>query len=191
MNPHFESRDLSLLSPEFEQVAKEVIQKCAARGVVMVPFFTLRGPGVQAKLFCQSRKIAEIEAEARKLRRDGAHWLSSLMRTDYGTDHLKRDPKLSKRWATDAPPGASWHQHGLAIDCYVRAADGTAIWDGDHFGYAVYEQEAKKAGATSGRQWGSRDAVHIQHPKAASPTLVAMTWPQIEEQMILKFKEKK
>lgn len=190
MNPHFESRDLIHLEPEFAELVKEVIQRCAARKVVMVPFFTLRGPGVQARLFCQSRTIAQIQEQSRLMQRKGAPWLSSLMRPDYGTDHPKRDPKLPTTRITNAPPGISWHQWGKACDCYVQAADGSAIWDANHFGYEIYGEEAQRLGLEAGVNWKTLpDAVHVQSSNRLTPLAEGMEWQQIENAMMAKFKE--
>lgn len=193
MNPHIESRDLELLKPDFAKLVKEVIQNCQKRGVTMVPFFTLRGPGTQARLFCQSRTVKLIQNQAALMQRSGAHWLASLMRPDYGTDHPKRNAHVqTNSKVTNAPPGMSWHQYGSAVDCFVHAKDGSAIWNGDHIGYAVYAEEAEKLGLTAGANWKTMpDAVHVQATKLISPLAGGMHWPEIEELMIRKFKEEK
>lgn len=184
MNPHFESRDLELLVPDFRALVKEVIQRCAARKVVMVPFFTLRGPGVQARLFCQSRTMKQISDQSRIMQSRGAAWLASLMRPDYGTDHPERQKGLPTTHATNAPPGISWHQWGTAVDCYVQAADGSAIWDSDHFGYEIYAEEAARMGLEAGGNWKTlRDAVHVQATKSTSPVSDGKLWPAIDAEM--------
>lgn len=183
MNAYSESRDLDALSEDFQPLVKEVIQRCAARKVVMIPFYTLRGPGVQARLFCQSRTLKEVASEARRMQINGAPWLASLMKPEYALDHPQRDPSIDAAQKTNALPGASWHQWGKAIDCYVEAANKEAIWDSNHFGYEVYAEEAKRMGLEAGACWTMRDAVHVQATKSFSPISDGKLWPQIEATM--------
>jgi peptidoglycan L-alanyl-D-glutamate endopeptidase CwlK len=188
-NPHFESRDLALLDPAFAEAVKEVIQKTQARGVTMVPFFTIRGPGVQAKLWCRSRTPQQIAEEKRKMTLAGAAWLATLLREDYGVGHPKRDPNLPTSRITNALPGQSWHQWGDAVDCFVQDNKGQPIWSGTHIGYQVYGDEAKKLGLNAGVFWQSfPDAVHIQRQVAGSPLSAGMNWAQIEEEMKKRYK---
>ncbi len=185
------SRDLELLVPGFRELVKEVIQRCAARKVPMVPFFTLRGPGVQAQLWCQSRTMKQAQDKSKEIQRAGAPWLASLFRQDFCKDYALRQPTDDTSWKTNAVPGISWHQWGKAVDCYVQGADGKPIWDSNHFGYEVYAEEAKRMGLEAGAFWTNRDAVHVQATVSHSPVTDGKLWPAIEAEMSKRWREAK
>lgn len=153
--------DLNTLDPTFKATVEKLIANCADRGVVIKPFYTLRSAQEQAKLWRQSRDATEIRKTIAELDRAGAIFLSKLI-TDVGPCH--------GAWATNALPGFSWHQWGLAVDCFV-SENGKAIWDAGHPGYNVYAEEAEKLRLTAGHRWKSRDSVHVQQPTDFSPKL--------------------
>lgn len=183
MDPYYTSKHLDSLKPEMSDKARALLDNCHQRGVTMQIDYTLRGPGVQAQLWCQSRVQKDIAAVADSLQSSGAPWLASL---------LKYDPDPSKRgkWVTNALPGASWHQYGLAMDAYAIDAQGRIVWNGDDSRYRIYADEAVKLGLVAGANWSrGRDCPHVQFPKESSPLSAGMSWAQIEEQMSLMFRE--
>jgi peptidoglycan LD-endopeptidase CwlK len=175
-----DSRDLSLLDPQFAELGRTLLARCRERGHTLVPFFTLRGPGIQAKLWCQSRTPAQILARQHTMRQDGAPFLASLLLPEYGN---------RGRHVTNALPGQSWHQWAEALDCFVQNERNEAIWNGTHAGYKVYAEEAMKLGLEPGAYWKTlKDPVHVQWRKAASPAATGLTWPQIDKAMQDKFR---
>ena len=147
---------------------------CRARGADMQISSAIRGPGSQARIWCQSRSETEIAAAKAGMVASGAPWLASLLRYDTG----RRGPEVTR-----ALPGASWHQWGEAIDCFVRI-DGKPAKDGGNPGYRIYAEEAVKVGLDAGLFWPNfPDAGHIQLRKQSSPTKARISWPQIESQM--------
>jgi peptidoglycan LD-endopeptidase CwlK len=174
-----ESRELSALDAEFAPSARKLLEACERRGVTMRPFFTLRGPCVQAQLWCQSRTGAQIEKQIEIMHFNGAHWLASLM---------------DKRWAktgpavTNALPGMSWHQWGEAIDCFALGANGKAIWDARDAAYRVYAEEAKLLYLEPGGLWlRFPDAVHVQLRQASSPLKAGISWAETDAEMKRRF----
>jgi hypothetical protein len=176
--PTTDSRKLQDLVPEFRKLAEKLIQNCAARGVIMRPFFTLRGPAVQGKLWCQSRSAEQIRVEIQNLKSQKAKYLASFLNPKFGS---------MGRWASNAIPGLSWHQWGEAIDCYVEGPNQEAIWTPSHSGYKIYAEEAVKLGLEAGALWRSRDAVHVQLRKDASPLKTGLTLVQIDAEMAKRF----
>ncbi len=78
----------------------------------------------------------------------------------------------SGAWATNAFPGNSWHQWGLAEDDYWLV-DGEAIWSSRKLvnglnGYKVWSEEAAKHGLRSLGAMG--DWPHVQGPAESSPS---------------------
>jgi hypothetical protein len=179
MKPFEESRELAALSADFAPKAQALLQACALRGAIMRPFYTMRGPGVQAKLWCQSRTSEQIEKQIQALRSVGAAWIAGLLDVKWA----KTGPAV-----TNALPGLSWHQWGEAIDCFVLGSDGKAIWDARHASYRIYAEEAKKLGLEAGGQWlRFPDAVHVQMRLASSPLKAGMSWAEIDAEMKLRF----
>jgi len=171
-------RDLSLLDDEFRHSIVLVLSRCKRNEFIMRPFSTLRSPWKQARLWRQSRTTEEIETAIQKLRREGAPFLAMVLQ-DVG-------PQFG-RWATNALPGQSWHQWGLAVDCFLQSLQGRAVWAGNHDGYKCYAKAAKDQGLTAGYYWKRRDSVHVQ---AYAETVRALyTWSEIDAAMALRFKD--
>lgn len=146
--------DLGFLRPEFLEKTKAVLQKCKQRGVDLRVYTTVRGPLLQAKLWRQSRTIEEINRTVKRFRQEGAEYLATLIE-DAGPCY--------GRWATNNPPGLSWHQWQEAVDAYVVSDTTRAIWTPLNPGYAVYAEEAKKLDLTACYYWEHRDAVQVQY----------------------------
>lgn len=151
------SRSLDDLTPEFKTKVESVLAIAATRGVIMKPFFTLRSVYDQAKLWRQSRTTAEIRGAIDMLHKNGAPFLASV---------LDGVGPQSGRWATNALPAFSWHQHGEAVDCYWDVF-GKTEWNATHDpdnGYEVYATLAKEQGLEAGHFWSAKakDSVHIQ-----------------------------
>jgi peptidoglycan LD-endopeptidase CwlK len=179
MDRNIDSRDLTLLVPAFGAKVTQLLSNCAAKGVVMKPFFTMRGPEVQAKLWCQSRTVAQVAAESARLTAEGAPWLAAMLK-----------PELAARGAevTKALPGSSWHQWGEAVDCFVQGSNGQAVWNAGDAGYRIYANEALALHLDAGFKWTRfKDAPHVQLRKAGSPLSLGMTWAQIETEMKARF----
>ena len=157
------SRDLNLLQPAFREKTETMITECRDLGIVMTPYFTIRTPEQQARLWRQSRTSNEIGKMVRWLRQNGAPYLANVIE-DVGPQF---GPKV-----TNAIPGLSWHQWGEAVDCFWNV-DNTAEWsvrrkirllDGrTENGYRIYAEIAVKNGLTAGGLWSSfKDWPHIQ-----------------------------
>ncbi len=117
--PDLDTRDVAVLDSVFAGKLEAVIAGCAARGVKIVPYFTVRSPIVQAKLWCQSRPISEIAAKRAEMVAGGAPKLAALLLDKY---------TACGRRVTNAPPGLSWHQWAKAVDCFIEEK-GCAIWN--------------------------------------------------------------
>jgi hypothetical protein len=165
------SRDLNILSSPFKEVVTGVLATCNNSGAVMRPFFTQRDPWEQARLWRRSRSSKEIKQAIYYLKNQGAEWLAHILES-VGPQHGK--------WATNALPGESWHNWGLAVDCFLLV-DGKAVWDADHEGYRIYAEIAKKHDLVPGYYWTSRDAVHVQYYLHSVKS--CYTWSQIDDKM--------
>jgi hypothetical protein len=170
--------DLSLLVPEFRDKVALVRAECSGAGFELRPFFTLRDPWTQARLWRQSRSTEQIKAAHARLVAKGAPWIAEVLMTA---------GPASGKWATNALPGQSWHQFGEALDCFVVGPTGAAIWDAAHPGYKVYAERAQARGLTAGYFWkGASDSVHIQLRPESSP-LHTLSWQHIDAAMKEKF----
>lgn len=182
MKADISSRDLSLLVPDFQEKVRLLLANCQEKGFILKPFFTVRGPAVQAKLWCQSRKRPQIERQVKALQYAGLTYLPSLFKLEWaGTG-----PKV-----TNALPGLSWHQWGEAIDCFVEGPEGQALWNARHPGYKLYAEEAQALGLEAGGLWKRfPDAVHVQLRPASSPLQAGLTWKDIDREMRDRFSTK-
>lgn len=153
------SRDMTLLKPSFgKKVKEQILAPCRQAGFEMRVFFTQRDVIEQAKLWRQSRTKQEIDKKIQELNNCGASFLADCIKI-VGPQH--------GRWATNAIPGLSWHQHGEAVDCFHLDKDGNAVWDSRHPAYTYYAERAVSAGFEAGHFWRSKDSVHVQMRKGS------------------------
>lgn len=148
------------LDEGFKAKAVLLIKECAKQGIKMVPYFGLRSPREQAKLWKQSRSAPEVAAGVNKLRDGGAPWLANI---------LQSTPANPGKHVTNALPGMSWHQWGEALDCY-REISGKPNWDAKN--YAEYADIAETAAIalTAGGHWPNlKDWPHVQLRPQAGP----------------------
>lgn len=163
------------LTEEFAERVEAMMSVIRGEGMTVKPFFGLRSPTEQAKLWRQSRTWDEIERKLDDLTRAGAKRLAACI----GTAGPQHGPRV-----TNAIPGLSWHQYGEAVDCFVVDEFGGAVWDANHKGYTVYAKAAKLVGLKAGRDFG--DPVHVQlnqkepyqvHTLAEIEDMLAERWP--------------
>lgn len=153
---------LSVLEPEFREMADLLLCGCLVQGITMIPFSVVRTPIEQAKLWRQSRATAQIKRAVTFLRSMSAHYLADCIES-VGPQH--------GRCVTYHIPGASMHQWGLAMDCYWFC-DGDAEWSTIHKndegfnGYKVYTKTATAMGLNAGGAWRSfKDYCHVDRMK--------------------------
>jgi peptidoglycan L-alanyl-D-glutamate endopeptidase CwlK len=64
---------------------------------------------------------------------------------------------------TNAPPGHSWHQFGLAVDCEPEVKLGQVDWNPQHPQWLRMEELGRSLGLVSGADWlRIKDAPHFQ-----------------------------
>lgn len=174
--------DLNQLTPEFRLKAGQLLQVCGEAGLPMRPFFTLRSPFEQARLWRQSRSREQIEAQLVTLRAKRAPFLAHCIES-VGPQH--GDP------VTNALPGLSWHQWGEAVDCFWLL-DGKAEWSATrklagNNGYQAYAAAARDLGLTPGGLWPRlKDWPHVQWRAEGSP-LKQYGWTEIDAEMERRF----
>jgi peptidoglycan L-alanyl-D-glutamate endopeptidase CwlK len=180
------SRDLNLLRPDFKEKVEKMLSECQSCGITMTPYFTIRTPEEQARLWRQSRTSVEIQQQVKWLRDNGAPYLASIIE-DVGPQF---GPKV-----TNAIPGLSWHQWGEAVDCFwnvqnraewssrkkVRLLDGR-----EENGYRIYAEVTVKHGMNAGGLWASfKDWPHIQFTNKRISSLYSIS--EIDQRMQEKF----
>src|SRR5215468_9900795 len=67
------------LVPDFREKVGQLLQKCSARGVTMVPNEAVRPPQQQAIYWRQSRSTIEINNAIAMLRNEGAPYLADVL----------------------------------------------------------------------------------------------------------------
>ncbi|WBU51770.1 M15 family metallopeptidase [Paracoccus sp. SCSIO 75233] len=164
------------LEKDFADKVQKVLGICEEQGYLMVPYFGLRDPWEQARLWRQSRSTTVVNEAIAKLKSQGADFLAAVLR-DVG-------PQGPDQRVTNALPGYSWHQYGNAVDVY-RSVGGAAAWSCDPH-YKVYAETARDLGLTSGYFWSFKDCGHIQAAGPSSPGKMYSA-KQINNLMVEKF----
>jgi len=109
------SRNLSLLVPEMQDIAKEVLDRMDDRILI---YCTVRSAEEQAKLWRQSRSTDTIKKKIRSFENNNRMELAQILR-DVGPQY---GPHV-----TYVCCGESYHQYGLAFDA-VPMRCGKPIW---------------------------------------------------------------
>ncbi|SHG98687.1 D-alanyl-D-alanine carboxypeptidase [Kaistia soli DSM 19436] len=171
--------ELSLLNPGFGALCKTLLETCSQHGAEMRPNEGVRDPWQQARYWRQSRSKEEITAAIARLNNSGANYIAEIL-DEVGAQH--GDP------VTNALPGASWHQWGLALDCFWLVG-GVAEWSTSRTvnginGYRLYADQAEQLDLTAGGRWRSiKDWPHVQAKGPVSP-LNKFTWAEINDEMV-------
>ncbi len=176
------SKDIKDLDLVFGAKVAELLEECTRYGVTMVPFCTLRTVEEQAKLWRQSRSYNEIHRAINMLLERKADYLAKVLH-DVGPQY--------GRHVTNALPGCSWHQWGIATDAFalhIVGSESTAIWDGAAYQYKIYANVATKLGLTAGYNWHMRDSCHIQ--AYSSEVIQTYDYEQINEVMFSRYGQK-
>ncbi len=174
--------ELDTLIPEFREKVEALLVACRQQGITMRPYFGLRGPIEQAKLWRQSRCSDEIRAKIAEFRAAGAPFLA---------DCIERAGPQNGKPVTNAAPGLSWHQWGEAVDCFWLVG-GQAEWSSARKvngvnGYACYAAAAPGLSLDAGGNWARfKDWPHVQHRAASSPAKL-YSLEQIDAEMRKRF----
>jgi len=171
------------LDPQFAETLSELLSRCRAAGLDFRISQGLRTPQKQAEYYCKwvRRSPADIDAAARKMERDGAPWLASVLKS-------YRNIPRQQNWLTSQLPGSGWHQWGLAADCYCYR-NGHMVENGSDPAYRFYAEQAVRLGLTAGYYFTHQDSGHVQGPSAAGATDV-YTWSYIDSVMKERFSDK-
>jgi hypothetical protein len=160
--------DTTQLTAAFGDKLAQLLTACRGEGVEMRPYFGIRTPFEQARLWRQSRTREEIGQKIAWLTARGAPFLAHC---------LESVGPQNGAHVTNAIPGFSWHQWGEAADC-LWVVEGKAEWStvkkaGGRNGYRVLAEQATALGLDAGGFWKSlKDWPHVQLRRAASPTAV-------------------
>ncbi len=164
--------DFTLLDPSFEPLAQVLITEMEQKGYDCNPYFGIRTLQDQAKLYRQSRSTPMINAQIQLLRDQGCDYLANVLQSV--------GPQPTRPWATNALPGQSYHQFGLAMDCLL-SLDGVSGTDDD---YKIYADTAQSLGLTAGYYFKSVDMGHVQLGSASKP--FGYTTKQINDHFVSK-----
>jgi len=171
---------LQTLNEDFLKKLMEAFEIIKGKGFELRPFYCRRDPWEQAKLWRQSRTKDTIERTIGMLKRSNAEYLAQI---------LEEVGPQSGRWATNAIPGASHHQYGNAIDCFVLDPhSGKAIWNPNNPGYQVYAEAATSVGLESGYFWSKKDMVHCQLNKDRMTDLCS--WREINNLISVEYPQR-
>lgn len=154
------SRNIDDLERPFKKKVRSLIGACSLRGYTMVAYCTVRTPQEQGALWRRGRSTSVIDRKVKDLRDAGCHYLANCI--------AEAGPQVGSK-VTQALPGESWHQYGLAVDFYYNL-NGKAVWGDDPstpgnemVAYQVMADEAVKLGLDPGGLWSRfTDWPHVQ-----------------------------
>ncbi len=139
--------DLTKLDPVFAQKFQALLDKMKSEyKITMVPYYE------QAVLWRRSRPTHVIQQAIDKLHQQKCFYLASC---------LEDTKACVGPHATDALPGYSWHNWGVAVDSYWLE-NGVCNWNGKGFGYVQFDAMAKSMGLTPGLFKKIFDPGHVQ-----------------------------
>lgn len=155
-------RGLQGLAPSTLSMAERVNERCNARGFDVLIYCGLRTCREQAVLYRQSRPYAVIREKVAQLRMRGYGFLA---------DVIEEVGPCSGPHVTNAAPGQSWHNYGLAFDA-VPVVGGRLDWTvagkyedtGLQREWAIYGEECERAGLL----WAGRWKTFREYPHAQS-----------------------
>ena len=119
---------MSLLTSELRDKVELLRDHCKGRGFTLGISTTVRGPDVQARLWCRSLTPEDV-ARRRGFIASAAPRIAALLKPEYSA----LGPRMTAHL-----PGQSWHQLGEALDVYADLG-GKAIWNGS-IAHAVAEE---------------------------------------------------
>lgn len=132
----------------------------------LLVYCTVRTFSDQARLFRQSRTMAQIDKKARQLERLGLRELSDLL---YDVGPQKGDLGRHVTWAG---PGESWHQYGEAVD-KVPEEGGKLFWDPSDIRWKFYGSAVRESGLYWAGDWTRfREYPHCQLRERGNPLRV-------------------
>lgn len=170
-----ESRQTESLIEPVKLKVHLLLKACGRKRLDLTIFSARRGPEAQARMWCRSRTLLEVQSQRRLLELAEAPRLASLLKDEYAS---------TGRWATDRLPGQSWHQWGEACDLFVEVG-GKAAWIDGRL-TTVCAPLVKDLGLESGATWArGRDPNHVQFRREATPNLMegGCSWFDIEQTM--------
>ena len=153
---------LEELALEVRPIFQAFLDDCKDHGLPMLVHSGLRSLEDQARLYRRSRSPLQIGHKVDELREAGFGFLADKLESV--------GPQPTGPWATNAAPGESWHNYGMAIDA-VLLVDGKPDWN-THFmpkwhqvGLIAVEHSLEWAG-----NWKkSQEFVHFQAGRGNNP----------------------
>ena len=162
------SRDIDDLQTDVAEKARRLLQRCSEEDLDLLIYCTLRSMEEQARLYRQGRPLRQIEAKAGELRE---RW----HRPDLADLLIAVGPQNGGR-VTNAGPGQSMHNYGLAFDSVPLRA-GKPVWSArrpeDRALWDRYGGLAEEVGLEWAGRWTRfREFPHVQRPGAAWRELI-------------------
>jgi len=156
--------DFTLLQFDFRLRVFEAIRICLNFETEVLCYCTIRTPEEQAILFRKSRTRKEIKQRIQSMTDKGFPFFAETL------SKVGPQSGVLGKHLTNAAPGESWHQYGLACDC-VPVVAGKALWNDDAIEWTIYGGAAEYTDLTWAGNWSlkSREYPHIQRYRINNP----------------------
>ena len=164
------SRNIDDLQPEIQPLCRkhiELFNERSPEAMELLVYCTLRSPREQAILYRKSRTRSQIDHKKNELTTMGYPELAKII-DDVGPQGTAED---LGHHVTNAGPGESYHNYGLAYDS-VPQQGGKLLWN-DHAHYRLYGSIAAELGLEWAGNWiHFKEFPHTQKGKGGNPLKV-------------------
>lgn len=149
-----DSRKIDTLHPAFQPLVRGWLDDCEAHGYPVLVVATMRDLATSEAYYAQGRKHPDEVNRLRAVAKLGL---------------LKPPFPVTNIVITNAMPGYSWHNYGLAVD-FAPIVDGKPDWKWDPSDPKDHYDEIADLAAARGMTWGGgwrtfKDAPHVEwHP---------------------------
>lgn len=162
------SRNLADLKPHIQKMAERLLKDCEKSELDLLIYCTHRSNEEQARLFRKGRSLSQIETKANEL-------ITKWNRSDLGELLLGVGPQYGTK-VTNAAPGQSMHNYGLAFDA-VPLRDGKPVWSARKADDKALWMLYGKLGVEVGLEWAGnwtrfREYPHMQEEGARWKDLI-------------------
>lgn len=160
-----DSRDILDLAPEMLEKAELFLGLCKIKSLPVRIYCTSRSLETQAKLFRAGHTLHQIWLRQGLLNAGGYGFLSDIL-DEVGPQH-------STSPVTQAGPGESWHNYGLAFDA-VPMRGSECLWSVKDYPneWGFFGDCVREAGLIWGGDWKYADHPHCQLHKERNPLSV-------------------
>lgn len=180
LSPDSRLKTLDYLNHDFVKKLQRLYKQLRDKGVEISFGSTLIGPKEQGRMWCAGVTESMMQMHKSLLIKMGADKLAQYLVEDWCELEATRTQHL---------PGASWHNHGQAVQVFARIDD-EAAWKSEKCNSLIIQECINLNLHHGTRLRGAKKLNHIQYRPQYSPFLVkhsSSSWKDIQKEMSQRF----